>query len=54
MRYRYKKLADYSIIYGSAYICGHPVYNRCTPFILNDKGREVIQQRYERETKTIY
>ena len=38
-------------MYGSTYICNHPVYNKCTLFKIDNKGLAVIQQRYESETK---
>lgn len=51
MRYHYKKPDIYSTMYGSTYICDHPVYNRCTIFTIGDKGLAVIQQRYDEMTK---
>lgn len=54
MRYHYEKPDIYSSIYGTTYICDHPVYNKCTLFKINDKGLTVIQQRYESSTKTTY
>lgn len=38
-------------MYGSTYICDHPVYNQCTLYQMNEKGLAVIQQRYDAETK---
>lgn len=46
MRYHYEKPARYMSMYGSTYICNHPVYNKCTLFKIGDKGLAVIQQRY--------
>ena len=46
MRYHYEKPAMYLSKYGSTYICDHPVYDRCTLFMVNNKGLSVIQQRY--------
>lgn len=51
MRYHYKKPLIYLSIYGSTYVCDHPVYNRCTLFQINSKGLAVIQQRFDPETK---
>ena len=51
MRYHYEKPAIYVSMYGSTYICKHPVYDKCTLFKVNDKGLAVIQQRYESDTK---
>ena len=52
MRYHYEKPSVYSTMYGSTYICNHPVYNRCTLFKIGNKGLAVIQQRYDPTTKT--
>ncbi len=38
-------------MYGKTYICDHPVYNKCTLFLINNKGLAVIQQRFDYETK---
>ena len=38
-------------MYGSTYICDHPVYDRCTLFKMDDKGLAIIQQRYKTESK---
>lgn len=38
-------------MYGTTYICNHPVYNRCTLFQIDGKGLAVIQQRYKKDTK---
>lgn len=54
MRYFYEKPEIYSSIYGSRFICDHPVYDRCTLFKINDKGLAVIQQRYNPVNKTTY
>lgn len=51
MRYHYKKPKIYVSIYGSTYICNHPVYSRCTLYKIGDKGLAVIQQKYDPETK---
>lgn len=45
MRYHYEKPSIHSSVYGSLYLCDHPVYNRCTLFTIGDKGLAVIQQR---------
>lgn len=52
MRYHYDKPKTYATIYGEDYICNHPVYNRCTLFIIGDKGLAVIQQRFNRRIKS--
>lgn len=52
MRYHYKKPEIYTSIYGERYICKHPVYDSCTLFRIKDNGLAVIQQRFDRETKS--
>lgn len=54
MRYHYEKPELYSTIYGTAYECNHPVYDKCTLYKIRDKGLAVIQQRYDSHTKTTY
>lgn len=51
MRYYYEKPAIYTSMYGTTYICDHPVYSRCTLFIIGGNGLAVIQQRYDPKTK---
>jgi hypothetical protein len=38
-------------MYGTTYICNHPVYNSCTLFKIENKGLAIIQQRYDLNTK---
>ena len=52
MRYHYDKPAIYSSMYGSTYVCSHPVYDRCTLYQIGKYGLAVIQQRYDVATKT--
>jgi hypothetical protein len=47
MRYHYEKPAVYSSMYGSTYICDHPVYDKCTLFKIDNKGLAVIQQQFD-------
>lgn len=54
MRYHYKKPIIYRSMYGKLYICEHPVYSRCTLFMIGDKGLAVIQQRFDSETKNTW
>ena len=54
MRHHYEKPAIYSSMYGSTYICDHPVYYSCTLYQENDIGLAVIQQRYDEKTKHTY
>lgn len=51
MRYHCEKPDMFHSLYGTTYICDHPVYNRCTLFLVGDKGLAVIQQRFNPETK---
>ena len=54
MRYHYEKPSRYHAVYGQLYICNHPVYNRCTLYLIADKGLAVIQQRFDARTKTTW
>lgn len=54
MRYHHEKPTIYSSMYGKTYICGHPVYDRCTLFTIGPKGLAVIQQRFDTDTKSTY
>ena len=54
MRYHYKKPELYLSMYGTTYTCNHPVYNKCTLYLIDNKGLAVIQQRYDNETKHTY
>lgn len=54
MRYFYEKPEIYSSRYGITYNCDHPVYNKCTLFVINNKGLAVIQQRYNTVDKMTY
>lgn len=51
MRYHYEKPSIYASMYGTIYICDHPVYRDCTLFKIGKKGLAVIQQRYNHKTK---
>ena len=54
MRYHFEKPENYSHMYGKIYICNHPVYSRCTLYLIGKKGLAVIQQRRIPETKSTY
>lgn len=54
MRYHYNKPNIYLSMYGTIYICNHPVYNRCTLYKIGDKGLSVIQQRYDETNKCTF
>lgn len=53
MRYHYVKPPIYVSMYGENYICDHPVYNSCTLFKINERGLAVIQQRFDKDTKSV-
>lgn len=52
MRYHHQKPNYYISAYGERYKCNHPVYSVCTLYKIGDKGLAVIQQRYDKRTKT--
>ena len=54
MRYHFNKPGIYLSMYGERYICNHPVYNSCTLYKIGDKGLAVIQQRYDKDTKSTW
>lgn len=51
MRYHYEKPSIFLSMYGELYECDHPVYDRCTLYLIDNKGLAVIQQRYDPDTK---
>ena len=54
MRYHFVKPQLYNPRYGIIYECNHEVYSKCTLYLIKDKGLAVIQQRYDKETKTTW
>lgn len=54
MRYHYKIQNHGPEKYGSVYICDHPVYNRCTLYLIRDRGLAVIRQFFDPELKCTY
>lgn len=54
MRYHYEKPEIYLSKYGLTYACDHPVYNKCTLYLINGKGLAVIQQRYDPISKNTW
>ena len=52
MRYHHEKPKLYRSVFGEVYICNHPVYDRCTLFKIGNKGLAIIQQRYNKHTKS--
>ena len=54
MRYHYEIPSIYVSMYGTTYICDHPIYNRCTLYQIGNKGLAVIQQRFDEKTKHTY
>lgn len=51
MRYHFEKPQLYASRYGRIYICDHPVYSRCTLFLIGERGLAVIQQRFDARSK---
>lgn len=51
MRYHYEKPSIYLSMYGDTYKCNHPVYSKCTLYLMGKRGLAVIQQRYNEKTK---
>lgn len=51
MRYHYEKPSIYLSMYGTTYECDHPVYDKCTLYLIDGKGLAVIQQRFDADTK---
>nr|DAH44051.1 MAG TPA: hypothetical protein [Caudoviricetes sp.] len=43
MRYHYEKPKLYSSVFGIIHTCNHPVYDRCTLYLIGRKGLAVIQ-----------
>lgn len=52
MRYHYEKPTTYSTLYGTTYLCNHPVYYKCTLYLIGEKGLGVVQQRFDPINKT--
>lgn len=54
MRYHYEKLNVHLSLYGETYACNHPVYSKCTLYLLDKRGLAIIQQRFDSDTKTTW
>lgn len=54
MRYHHEKPSIYVSLYGITHECDHPVYDKCTLYLIDDKGLSIIQQRYNPQTKTTW
>lgn len=54
MRYHYEKPDKFVSVFGDTYRCDHPVYDECTLFTIGNKGLAVIQQRFDKETKSTW
>lgn len=54
MRYYTTKPDIYLSNYGQTYTCNHPVYSRCTLYLVGDVGLAVIQQRFNPRLKSTY
>ena len=54
MRYHYIPPKIHLFLYGKTYCCDHPVYSRCTLYLIGELGLAVIQQRYRLKDKSTY
>ena len=54
MRYHFDKPDMYTSQYGVVWTGDHPVYNRCTLFLIKGRGVAVIQQRYKPDYKVTH
>lgn len=54
MRYHYEKPSIYLSMYGTTYACDHPIYDRCTLYLIDGRGLAVIQQRHDPVSKTTW
>lgn len=52
MRYHYEKPEMYMSKYGITHTCDHPVYSKCTLYLIGNKGLSIIQQRCDNEKHT--
>lgn len=50
----YVKPKSYTTMYGETYYCNHPIYDKCTLYLIGNKGLSVIQQKYDKERKIFY
>jgi hypothetical protein len=41
-------------MYGTTYTCDHPVYDKCTLYLIENKGLAVIQQRFDDDLKSTW
>ena len=51
MRYHYTRPDNYIVTHAVSYKCSHPVYTRCTLYLIEENGLAVIQQYYDPKTK---
>ena len=54
MRYHHQPAKIYLSVYANVYECDHPVYNKCTLYLVGNWGLGVIQQRYNSANKSTY
>lgn len=52
MRYHYNKPDIFTSMYGRTYNSNHPIYDTCTLYEIGNKGLAVVQQRFDRHTKS--
>ena len=54
MRYHFEKPIIYRATFGELYVCDHPLYRRCTLYLIGRKGLAVIQQRFNPNMKSTH
>lgn len=54
MRYHYEESDGLAKRYGIVYRCDHPVYSRCTLYLVGERGLAVIKQYFDEAQKTTY
>lgn len=54
MRYYHTETTEKDVPCGAVYFCNHPLYSRCTLFLIENRGLAIIQQRYDPVTKHTY
>ena len=54
MRYHYEENSEPTKKFGLVYRCNHPVYSKCTLYLVRGKGLAVIRQYFDPEKKMTY
>ena len=50
MRYYYEKPKAWSVSKGITYVCDHPLYDKCTLYLQDDKGVAIVQKRFSHKS----